>query len=65
MPDAAKPADSLGSERYLKICRRLTVLPEPLFLRTLRAPYDYDGIYSTAVGYAVDEKEGASLLANV
>ncbi|KAL3932710.1 MAG: hypothetical protein SGPRY_000590, partial [Prymnesium sp.] len=39
--------ESLSSERYLRICRRLAVLPEPLLLRTLRSPLTHAGAYST------------------
>lgn len=50
---AAKPAplqvarENVGSERYLRICRRFGILPEPVFLRALRAPLDCGGIYTT------------------
>lgn len=40
--------ETLGSERYLRICQRMVVLPEPLLLRTLRAPLEHGGSYSTA-----------------
>ena len=40
--------ESQASERYLQTCKRLTALPEPLLLRTLRKPYEHSGEYSTA-----------------
>jgi hypothetical protein len=40
--------ESQASERYLQTCKRLTALPEPLLLRTLRKPYEHSGEYTTA-----------------
>lgn len=43
----ASGSETLGSERYLRICKRLSTVPEPLLLRVLRGPYNNGCSYST------------------
>lgn len=47
LDEKLRDRDTLGSERYLRICKRLTILPEPRLVRTLRDPLGHSGSYST------------------
>ena len=55
---AGAPAETAGSERYLKACRKLAVTPEPVLLRTLRAPFDHGCAYSTLAAEEPITEEG-------